>query len=86
MARLTGDVVNDAHAVAESLSPTELQCFPNGWQPECFASVNSGVEVLALHQLECIQMSSGWMPSLGTSDVKTHHAFVAKLHGKLGNF
>jgi len=84
--RHAADVVDDANAVPQSFGAAELQRLPNRRQSECLASVNGGVEVGALDELERIEMSGRWVARFGAGDVEADHAFVAELDGEFGDF
>ena len=52
-----GDVVDDAHTVTEPLGAAVLHRLPDRRQPERLAGVDGGVEVLAHHVLERVEVA-----------------------------
>ncbi len=86
VARVTGDVVDHPNTVAETFGAAVGERFPDAGQPERFAGVNRGVEVLTHHVLERIEVARGWVAGLGAGDVETDHAPIAVPHGELGDF
>ena len=77
------DVVDDAHAVPETVGAAELQRLPDRRQPERLARVDRDVEVLAHHVLERVEVPGGRIAGLGARDVEAAHAFVAPAHREL---
>ena len=47
--------------------------------------MDGGVEVLALHVLERVEVSRGWIPRFGPGDVEAHTASVAPPHRQFGD-
>ena len=82
---ILGDVVDDAHAVAESFGATPLQRLPDRRQAERLAGVDRDVEVLARHELERVEMTGGREAGLGSRDVEADDAIVTPPHRELGD-
>ena len=80
-----GDVVEDAHPVAQPLGPAQLQGLPYRRQPEGFAGVHGGVEVLPLDQAERLHVRDQGIAGLGTGHVEAGHSGVAVAHGQAGD-
>ncbi len=80
-----GDVVHQAHTVAEPLRAAELHGLPDARQPERFAGVDRGVEVLPAHVLERVQVAGGRVAGLGPGDVESDHAGIAPTDRQLGD-
>jgi hypothetical protein len=76
------DIVNDANSMAEAISTTPLNSFPDAREPESFTSVDSEMRVLSSQVLECIQVSSGWKSRLSPGNIETDNASVSVLHDK----
>ena len=79
------DVVDDADPVAEALGVAVLQRLPDRRQPERLAGVQGGVEVLALDELERVEVPSRRVAGLRAGDVEPAHPDVAVVHGELGD-
>ena len=60
------DVVDDPDAVAEPLGAAPLKRLPDRGQSEALAGVDGDVEVLALDQLEGVEVACGREPGLGS--------------------
>ena len=79
------DVVDDADAVAEPLGVAPLDRLPDRGQAERLPGVQGGVEVLALHEMERVEVRRGRVARLGTGDVETGDPGVAIAHRELGD-
>ena len=79
------DVVDDAHPVAEALGAAPLHRLPDRRQPERLTGVDGGVEVLALHVLERIEVAGRRVAGLGARDVEAHDARITPAHRQLGD-
>ncbi len=82
---VSGDVVDDPHAVAEALGSAPLHGLPDARQTERLSGVDGGVEVLAHHVLEGVEVTGRREAGLGAGDVEADHAGVAKAHRELGD-
>ena len=79
------DVVDDAHAVAEPLCVAPLQRLPDGGEPERLPGVQRGVEVLALDELEGVEVPRRRVAGLRAGHVEAAHARIAEGNGQLGD-
>ena len=79
------DVVDDAHTVTEALGAAPLHRLPDARQPERLAGVDRGVEVLAHHVLEGVEVARRRVAGLGAGDVEADDAGVAEAHRQLGD-
>src|SRR5690349_9061227 len=77
MAGWSAEVVDDADAVAQPFGTAPLQRLPDRRQAERLAGVDRGVEVLALHVLEGVEVSRRWVAGFGAGDVEADDARVA---------
>ncbi len=80
-----GDVVDDPHAVAETVRVAERDGLVDGRQPERLTSMNCEPGVVVSHVLESIEMSGGWIAGLRTRDVESDNAPVAEPDRQLGD-
>jgi hypothetical protein len=71
--------------VAKAVGATPLDRLPDAWESEALTGMDREVRVLAAQIFECIEVTGGREPCLGTGDVETHHTSVAVLHRQLGN-
>ena len=65
-----GDVVDDAHSVAEPVSTAPLDRLPDRRQPERLTGVDGEMRVLPAQVFEGVQMTGGRKARLGTGDVE----------------
>ena len=80
-----GDVVDDAHAVAEPVGAAERDGLVDGRQPERLAGVNREAGVVASHVLERVEVPRRRVSGLGAGDVEADDALVAEPDGQLGD-
>ena len=84
IAKDVGDVVDDAHPVAEPVGPAERQRIVDGRQAERLTGMNGEVSVVVPHVFEGVQMPGGWVSGLRAGDVEADHAVVPVAHGGPG--
>src|SRR5664280_2954212 len=80
-----GDVVDDAHAVSQSLGVAELHGLPYRRETKGFAGVDGHVEVLSLHEVKGAQVVRGGESDLGDREGEAAEALIAKGDGELGD-
>ena len=80
-----GDVVDDAHPMAQALGVAELHRLPDRGQTERLTGVNGEVEVFPLDEVEGPQVLRRREAIFGPGDVEAADPLVAKAHRELGD-
>lgn len=80
-----GDVIDDAHPMAQPVSPAECDGLVDGRQAERLTGVNREARVVPSHVFERVEVPGGRVPCLRSGDVETDDTLVAEADCQFGD-